>query len=346
MSRFLVQKNDFIWETDSVKIVYSDPKIQAFDSDFSYVKSDMDIFHYYYTVKIYRKKKDDWKLVAKRNIYDFPGILQLRHILEEILNSSTDIDPQTCHYPTADIDIVSLSTASFVYEDFYSLQKEKNKYDCWYNFYIGCAIDLQGDLDSYGVYLTDLKEDTIRTLLNCVNSFIEYSIIQHNESVKKMVQKERANKYLKDGKIYVFENEELDKIIINNLPVELIAVQGNGLYRYKGKIKISDTEIYCKEKKILINNILYIEQDPPEAWLYYDVNEIADNFQSILSYDEKEKFKLLSVDELYLLYRMPIINQTWMCREEHGFQYKNTGNPIKDIADIVKMVIKKIKEHI
>ena len=53
------------WKQDDIKIIFSEPEIQASES-VVHVKDVNDILFYYYTMKVYRKRK--------KNLFPLPGI--------------------------------------------------------------------------------------------------------------------------------------------------------------------------------------------------------------------------------------------------------------------------------
>ena len=48
------------WKHDDIKIIFSEPEIQASES-VVHVKDVNDILFYYYTMKVYRKTNKNWK---------------------------------------------------------------------------------------------------------------------------------------------------------------------------------------------------------------------------------------------------------------------------------------------
>ena len=48
------------WKQDDIKIIFSEPEIQASES-VVHVKDVNDILFYYYTMKVYRKTNKNWK---------------------------------------------------------------------------------------------------------------------------------------------------------------------------------------------------------------------------------------------------------------------------------------------
>ena len=73
--------------------------------------------------------------------------------------------------------------------------------------------------------------------------------------------------------------------------------------------------------KILLNN------EPTNEMLKYKEPDIAQEFLNILTEEEKEEFRIYSIDKLLMKYKMTIIDRTWMYREEHKFNIDyNNGN--------------------
>lgn len=79
------------WELDDVRVVFSDPDIQAWESVIM-VQDISEILYYYYTVTVYRKvaqeKKEKvkikWKKAFSVGAYDFPALLSVPDMVKEL----------------------------------------------------------------------------------------------------------------------------------------------------------------------------------------------------------------------------------------------------------------------
>lgn len=78
-----------IWRYNDIKIVFSEPSIQAPEKIVD-VEDAEDILYYYYTLTVYRKCDKKWKEVLCANVWDFPQILDLERVLEMLNKSSYD----------------------------------------------------------------------------------------------------------------------------------------------------------------------------------------------------------------------------------------------------------------
>ena len=118
---------------------------------------------------------------------------------------------------------------------------------------------------------------------------------------------------------------------------------------YKAKIlKIeSDNLILESGEVVTLDSIVYIMDEVIDEKLKYKENEIAQDFLSILSNEEKEEFKNCSIELLLNKYKEAIIDRTWMCRDEHEFDIDyTTGDRVDKVIAIVESIINIIKKGI
>ena len=159
-----IENNKHIWSNDSIKLVFSNPSIQAHD-DYSFVENINDILYYYYTIEIYKKvyyrwdeNRDEpvykWSLVAKRNTHDWPCIEQLLYILEYMKDLDIVLNGEKHEYQSGNVKYSKhFHTEGFACDDFYEITKyvnEDGKVDS-YVVYIGCTFNTNGDLNSAGI---------------------------------------------------------------------------------------------------------------------------------------------------------------------------------------------------
>ncbi len=120
-----------IWRYNDIKIVFSEPSIQAPEKIVD-VEDAEDILYYYYTLTVYRKCDKKWKEVLCANVWDFPQILDLERVLEMLNKSSYDDnswqvdksdDGSTVWYQK------SYTLSGIVPEDFYTIEKEVRIWD-------------------------------------------------------------------------------------------------------------------------------------------------------------------------------------------------------------------------
>ena len=101
-----------------------------------------------------------------------------------------------------------------------------------------------------------------------------------------------------------------------------------------------------------LDKITFFMASEPTAKLHYGLAEIVDDFYDILSKEEKQEFQHKTVDELFEKYHWPIVNRSWMCREEHDFITKypdlstirDNGNH-EHVFEVVRRVIGEITKR-
>jgi hypothetical protein len=338
---------------------FSNPSIQGF-SDFTNLKDEDSIMYYYYTVKIFKKVTDwddkdedkeivKWKLISKRNVYDFPCIEQLKWILDYQLKDDTRIDGQKHEYQSGDIRYSKVvETQGFACEDFYEITKsvDSEGKDDRYIVYCGTSFSGNGDLNSTGIRTPYVTRKDISELLKCVSGFIQYSIDDHNEGVAKQKDKYK----IKGNKIYEYEDDKLESIfaIEDNLDIKTVIDNKENDNDNVVVSNIQDDYIYLNnETKIDINSVVYINNNVTNEKLKYNENEIAEEFISILSNEEREEFINSDTDLLLDKYKSAIIDRSAMCRDEHEFNIDyDSGNRVENVAPIVRNVINIIKSNL
>jgi hypothetical protein len=355
-------KNRFRWESDFMILEFSNPSIQGFD-DYINLTSEKGIMYYYYTVKVFKKIVVDWddndneiikwKLVGSRCTHDFPMILDLKWILDYQLNDDTRIDGQKHEYQSGDIRYSKVQTTEgFACDDFYEINKsvDSEGKDERYIVYCGTTFNCQGDLNSAGIRTPYVDRKAIEELFKCVSSFVQYSLDKHN--VENENWKNRFE--IKYNKIYecYADNNTLDKNRVESIYIigdilDITTLVNNKQYEYyKAKIsKIKDNNLILESGEVVtLDSIVYIMDDIIDEKLKYKENEIAEDFLSILSKEEREEFKNCNIELLLNKYKEAIIDRTWMCRDEHEFDMDyNTGDRVNKVIPIVKDVINKIK---
>lgn len=362
--KFKRHKNKFRWESDFMVLEFSNPSIQGLSS-FTNLKDEKGIMYYYYTVKIFKKlidwDEDDneivkWKLVSKRNTHDFPSILDLKWILDYQLSDDTTIGGQKIEYVNGDIAYSKvIGTDGFACDDFYEITKkiEINDNSERYVVYVGTTFDIQGDLNSSGIRTPYVERKDIEELFNCVNSFIEYSIEEHNKEVSAY----KDTYEIKNSKIYEynFDKDYVDKDIIEAiycegdiLDLEVVVNNEETSYNKVKVVKISDNQIELDSgQKIDTGTIYFITNEVSEEALRYKENEIAKEFIGILSEDEISEFKNWTIDRLLYKYKSAIVHRTSMCRDEHKYDTDHDSSMgIEGITPVVKKVIEIIKTMI
>lgn len=356
--------NKFRWESNFMVLEFSNPSIQGFE-DYINLTSEKGILYYYYTVKIFKKIIDwddndkeivKWKLVGSRCTHDFPMICDLKWILDYQLKDDTRINGQKHEYQSGDIRYSKvMATEGFACDDFYEITKSINSdgIDDRYIVYCGTTYDCQGDLNSSGIRTPYVDKKAIEELFKCVSSFIQYSLDEHNKENENW-----KNRFeIKCNKIYEYyaDTNTLDKNKVDSIYVigdilDITTVVDNKQYEYHKVIisKIEGKNIILTNGNIIdFNTIVYINDEVSKEKLKYKENEIAQDFLSILSNEEKEEFKNNNLESLLNKYKMAIIDRTWMCRDEHEFDIDyNKGDRVELVTPIVQNIINTIKSNI
>lgn len=354
--------NKYRWEDYSTRIEYSNPRISSGGRYFTPLKDENDIFYYYYAIKIYRKDRDGIAHKIFENItHDFPCIIELKYILEHLLDMMPDENWQTIHFGDEDDTIEKrymMKTGGFGNDDKCSVTKYIRENSEFYSFFFGFPQE-DGFGTAWGILLDKLEREEIESLLNCVKAFINYSIEYENKMIALELKKERSNKVIENGKIYEFKT---DKKLVDKTVIENIYVRGARLsschFLQNGECKdmpynntiidnikrdsvILRNNLSDELTEINIHDLLYISDDVAEELIKMDIDEIVDDFIGILSENEKDYFRNTPIDDIYHRYHEAIINRSWMCRTEHPFHKDDVYN-VEMADNAVKEVIVKI----
>lgn len=208
-----------IWKQNDVKIVFSNPEIQAWES-VVFVKDTSDILYYYYTVTAYRRKGNKWKKEFVSHTLDFATLLNVERIAEELLKDDFDDgswqmasrgegSPQElkCYKKSFDTD-------NIVNEDYYRMERIV-RFDCGekaeeFNVTIGAG----NDPKFYNLYTDAMPCVIFNTLtrgeflgfISTVKEFISKSIQLFNEIQKENLSLERGARKIVNGKMYEYSD--------------------------------------------------------------------------------------------------------------------------------------------
>lgn len=305
--RFKRVKNKFRWESDFMVLEFSNPSIQGF-SDYIQLQDQKEIMYYYYTVKLFKKVSewDDhdkefikWRLVSKREVYDFPCIKELQWILDYFLTNNDITDCQKIEYQSGKVEYSKrMMTEGFACDDFYEITKfmDSNRQDERYVVYCGTTFDYQGDF-SVGIRTPYVERKDVKELLSCVNEFIQYSIDMHNLEEKYATDRFK----IMDKKLYEYEYRldtglnfnKIESIYSIGDKLEDITLVCDNLQSEYRDITITDiTEngiLLSNEQIINIENLAYLCNKVLDEKLKYDEEQVADEFINILNNIEKKK---------------------------------------------------------
>lgn len=378
--RFRRKFDKFIWSNGQVKVVFEQPSIQA-HNEYTVISTMKEVCYFYYVVNIYHKtcnaKENStwWKKFVEISVDDFPTLPSLPLMIDDILcdegreyaihrkiRDNKEYLHKTFH----------ISSGHKFAQDIYELTKYVLDYDnnkVFYKLFIGQGDVGQQHSGSIGIVLDYLSEEEIISLRNCVNAFLNYAIQMHNKKIKKYNDVRLSNHYYtNDNKVYEIEkleenetNTKLSSIfVVGDIFSDIVCVEKeNGIYsksyQYRNVTltQVREQEIVvvdCLNKSNIIpySTIVEMFDEIPNTRLFFNKQEVIDDFYSILSSKEREEFATKSEEYLYYIYRNPIINRSWLCRSEHGFlenerQYCES-NQDKGINLIVKDIIKELKE--
>lgn len=355
--KFIRNNNEFIWTNDIIKLQFSKPLITRWNEFKPGNIKENGIHHYFYEVKIFNKiysgypnNNDElmykWRTVSKRNTLDFPKIEELQVLLNYILKLNPVKNGQKIKYIHDKIEYrETINTEGFACDDFYEITKITNDkgLEPKYNLYMGCTFDFVGDCNSTGIRIEYLTEEDVKELLKCVNSFIDFSIDESNKEIEKHNFVHKSGKEIINEQLIEYTIE--DDLTLNKNKIESIYIIGDTVNirtineKYKNvvitNINMDDNTI-CLDSTInlKINDIIYIFNQVPDSKVYYSINEIANDFYSILTEAQKEEFKNNEMKIVFDKYMNAIINRTWMNRYEHNFPC-SVEESVKEIVNII-----------
>ena len=378
MIKYERTENIFSFESENLKVEFSEPRIQAHD-EYGACTKEEDILYYYYNVSVQSKKDNGkWKILFTVNTYDFPEILTFKAMLEAMLNEVKIEDYQRADCGEGHIWYTYYLDSCPLCEDYYSisnsiLKEGKDVEKDSYTITVGKAMDYSCS-EIQSVNFGNLTKTDVENIYECVKDFVQYSIDEtHRINTERNKQGLNAFK-IKDGKLYEMSKDgieilavyvpgdtidevkilkgdinskEFKSISIHKFKIDALTedaiVISSGYEDLRGDYRrINETE------EIKLNVLLDLFDDVPEDKLKFGEEEIANDFISILSEQEKEEFKIKSENLLFQRWNQAILNRTWMCREEHNLpkrvenngQHENVYASIKVIIENMKKILK------
>lgn len=365
MFKFKKYRKEYIWENDTVSIVFQNLSYQAFN-ELSIVKSIDDIMYLYYNVSIYSKGKN-YKKIAEVATYDAPALKSLIDLLDSFINSTINIEEDGQKIYQSGRLVGYAYTGEAIGEDWYKIVQTTNS-DNMFSVFIGTCVDFYHPF-TVGVNVNGLNLDDLKELYKCVTTFIQDGINTINKNIYKHNIIQNKSLEIKDGKLYVYECDvslipETDKINKNKImniyavgdkidSIECFVNKNKDDFKVKeiinpGKIvKIKPDQIVFENHNVNIDDLITIWSFD-ESKLDFDTKEIAYDFLTILSKEEEKEF--LDNDVLYLFekYSEAIINRTNMYREEHNLKefFKTHERNVKENVKIVIKIIKRRLENV
>lgn len=240
------------WIYDDVKVEFSEPSIQAWES-VVHAKSVKDILYYYYTMTVYRRNdKKKWKREFISYACDFQALLCVNGMAEELLKDDFDGGSwQKTQIPDSDGIIwykKSIDTAGIINEDIYRLAitvriDEDEKLD-WFTVDVGSGNDPRFAPYTGGAAFVSfdmLKREDFMAFVNTVKDFIDKSIKAFNQEQDKNIQLEAGARVVKNGKLYEYKDRIEGIARCNKL--ESVYIPGDSL-DFKIKTKKDDKDIF------------------------------------------------------------------------------------------------------
>ena len=240
------------WIYDDVKVEFSEPSIQAWES-VVHAKSVKDILYYYYTMTVYRRNdKKKWKREFISYACDFQALLCVNGMAEELLKDDFDGGTwQKTQIPDSDGIIwykKSIDTAGIINEDIYRLTRtvridEDEKID-WFTVDVGSGNDPRFAPYTGGAAFVSfdmLKREDFMAFVNTVKDFIDKSIKAFNQEQDKNIQLEAGARVVKNGKLYEYKDRIEGIARCNKL--ESVYIPGDSL-DFKIKTQKDDKDIF------------------------------------------------------------------------------------------------------
>ena len=361
------------WKHDDIKIVFSEPEIQAMQS-VVHVRDVDDILFYYYTMKVYRKTNKNWKKELVSYTWNSPALLCIEKMAAKLLKDDFD---DGSWQKAGDGDSVrykkSFDTDSIVNEDYYQMGRVVTFYrgERLESFFmtVGTGFDSRHDRH------TDFMPCISINFVNTVKKFIDKSIVFFNVTQKENMALESAPRKILRGKMYEYKDRyegygcnKLDSVYVPGDEISLTLKEkyegedvfvdyrncrltgvensriGNGYITITGGYKMfRDTAEYLENKqiKIPVELIMHSSSKEPEERLTFNKKQCVTDFLSIMSDEEKAEFATAPLDMITEKWFDAVVNRSWLYRKEHGFKHKK-----KTTKKIIKKIKKKCEKEL
>lgn len=252
-----------VWKCDDIKVVFSEPDIQPWES-VVYINDQKDFLYYYYTMTVYRKSKKKWKKELSAHAYDFPAIRSLEAIFERLNdNNFTDGTWQIDKMDNKKVVWYrkGYSTSDIVNEDLYRIERcvriVDDEQSESFSLLIGSGMDDGVDMRSdatKSVVFDFLSREEITGFMDTVRDFIKKSINKYNNNQKGRLAAEQMMCCVKNEKLYKYKVDYNDGFKLNTKVLEDVFVVGDIvnlelLERYEGE------EVFVGYDKCKIINI-------------------------------------------------------------------------------------------
>lgn len=212
------------WELDDVRVVFSDPDIQAWESVVM-VQDVSEILYYYYTITVYRKvaqeKKEKvkikWKKAFSVGAYDFPALLSVPDMVKELAKNDFAVSTwqkktkTDSHGHTRTWLRKSYSTVDVLAEDCYEMSRtvclmgDANRID-YCTLYLGTGQEKDGcdrhTSYTHGLNISCLGVNDLVSFGDAAAAFIQMSIDLRNQQEQQRLDEAKRAFSCKNGKLY------------------------------------------------------------------------------------------------------------------------------------------------
>ena len=363
------------WECAGLKIVFSNPSIQPYQT-MAHIKSANDFMYYYYDVDVYRETYQEdmdgecelttMEKVISTKAFDFPGIFALQRMLEHVLSTKKPDDTyMTVEYTDGQKDKTTvIDNNDFFAEDVYSITKTFTENGRkFYKIGVGETRNCNNGITQM-LTTCYIPERPVKGLKVVVDEFINCSIIHFNKCMEQEIQELPQYRETIDDDILVIidsydndrefffvgqtcetlefvkkENNKNKMIELSNVTIEKIE-NGEIIFSHKDKVfTVNPNDIYylCK-------------YDVDEEKLSYNEQQIIDDFKEIILKHPTlyNDFKYKNIEKLYELYNGAIANRTWMFREEHKYSFEMKANEEHNdyVQRVILFIIEELKKEI
>ena len=367
-----LNKNRPSFSTDKLKIVFSNASIQPFD-EYGYVKDTKSIMHLYYSVDGYIKKDGKWKTVFSARTFDFPGVIDFCGILEDFITKTLPLDIyQKIENKHGTLYSFHQNTGYYG-EDFYNVTHKVAHYggsehEDYYTITIG-APNPRHHEERKSITFDVLRKEDIEEMYKCVTFFLDQILKNQNEQTIAYNKKQMQSWKTKANNLHQTANNktQIENIFTVGDKVDITVLRGDIETKdfYSESYENTTIKTVCDDSiiidggyidqrhssdcprieniKVPISTIIYMFCDIDNEKLYYNEEEIANDFICLLTDDEKTEFKDADADSLFNKWAEAILNRTWMCRKEHALPIRaedkgNHENVYASIRYIVGMI--------
>lgn len=328
----------FCLERENFRITLSKPHVTPFHCYKFETMEDAMYFYYDMTIEEnvnYKCDAPKWKIVSNEYVYEFGMIPSLPTFVNEI--QKMDIErmgkeiKNEYRHQFVFHDILS----GFCDEDNYELFKYKNMNNGfeWYDF--ACFFgNSQMSSNLLGVRFTMLNKYDLNIIKEWAQNFLDYTEMVTRKHVKEKLEKDSSNKEIKNGKLYVYQDNEktiIDTIIMPGDRCSVNTYDEESKYITIKQFE-NNTIVATNTKAYELSKLLYIRRDlnSNDKELSYDKNQCREEIQRRLG-DVLEQDIDLIINAA--------IDSAWLCRTEHPFNSEKENNG-KKIAEEILLELK------